>query len=79
MGILDQEINQGIPGRKESAFPVSIRFTREDYNRAAGNDTIDLTKINIEVEGEIVFTNVFSGGKILVHQGLKYSSTARQQ
>ncbi len=44
LGILDQEINQGIPGRKESSFPVSIRFGEDEFNRAIGGDSANTNK-----------------------------------
>jgi LEA14-like dessication related protein len=68
MGILDQEINQGIPGRKESSFPVSIRFGKDEYNTATANDSTNANKVKISVEGEIVFSKVMGGGKIVVNE-----------
>lgn len=68
LGVLDQEINQGIPGRKESGFPVSIRFAKEDYDRAIRRDSSTAAKPAIKVEGNIVYSNLISGGEIRVNQ-----------
>jgi hypothetical protein len=68
IGIIDNELNQGIAGRKESSFPVTIRFAREDYLRALHGDSLSKQPLNIEVTGEITFANVITGGKIIVQQ-----------
>jgi LEA14-like dessication related protein len=68
IGILDQEINQGIPGRKESSFPVNIRFGKDEYKRPISGDSANSNKANISVEGEIVFSKVIGGGKIVVNE-----------
>jgi LEA14-like dessication related protein len=68
LGILDQEINQGIPGRKESIFPVNIRFSKQDYYAAAGSDSTQPNNVTIKVEGKIEFTKVIGGGEIEIHE-----------
>jgi LEA14-like dessication related protein len=63
VGELDNQIEQGIPGRKETSFPVAIRFSKEDI---AGLNTRE--KIEIMTRGEIVFENLFGGGTILINR-----------
>ena len=66
---MNMEINQGIPGRKETSFPVSIRFSKADIQAIFPDDTI-LTNVKAEVTvtGEITFQNVVGGGTISVNQ-----------
>jgi LEA14-like dessication related protein len=66
VGELDNEINQGIPGRKETEFPVSIRFTKEQYDSVIGNTP--LIPATIQVEGEVVYNNFTSSGEVKVNQ-----------
>lgn len=66
---MSMEINQGIPGRKETSFPISVRFNKADVQAIFPNDTI-LTNVKCEVTvtGEITFQNVVGGGTITVNQ-----------
>ncbi len=68
IGIVDNELNQGIPGLKETAFPTSIRFRNSDYQQALTLDSAHTGKAVITVDGEILFQNLFTSGKINVHQ-----------
>ena len=68
IGIVDNELNQGIPGLKETAFPTSIRFRSSDYQQALTVDSAHTGKAVITVDGEILFQNLFTSGKINVHQ-----------
>jgi len=64
VGILDNELNQGIPGLKETAFPISVRFSKDEF---AGAISADSTKpASVHIKGEIVFQNLFGGGTIKV-------------
>jgi LEA14-like dessication related protein len=63
VGELDNELNQGIPGRKETSFPVAIRFAKDEVA-----DLNTTGKIEIRMKGEIVFDNLFGGGKTLINQ-----------
>ena len=68
LGIMDNEINQGIPGLKETEFPVSVRFGLADYQKALALDSMHAGKPTITLSGDIQFQNLFSSGKIEVHQ-----------
>ena len=63
LGTLDNDIGQGIPGRKETGFPVTIRFTKDDYQRAVSAGASK----TIDVKGEIIFQHVSGGGTIKVN------------
>ena len=66
---MNMEINQGIPGRKETSFPISVRFSKADIQAIFPDDTV-LTDVKAEVTvtGEITFQNVVGGGTIKVNQ-----------
>ena len=68
LGIMDNEINQGIPGLKETEFPVSVRFSLADYQKALALDSLHAGNPVITLSGYIQFQNLFSSGKIEVHQ-----------
>lgn len=68
LAALNAEINQGIPGLKETAFPVSVRFTKDDYYHAVHTDSMMHEKIEVLIEGEINFENLTGKGKIKIHQ-----------
>ena len=68
LGILDNELSQGIPGLKDTEFPVSIRFSNADYQRAVGTDSLGVHNVAVTIEGEIQFQNLFKSGKIEIHQ-----------
>lgn len=62
------DLQQGIPGRKETSFPVNVRFSKSDLLRIFGTDSLIPAKAEVEVTGEIAFKNMLNGGKILVNQ-----------
>lgn len=66
VGELSSEINQGIPGWKETSFPVSIRFTSEDWERIFPDSHVP-AKAEVTVKGEINFQNLTGSGKITVN------------
>lgn len=63
LGELHNEINQGIAGRKETTFPVNVRFSTKD-----APDIKCGQKAELKISGEIVFENLFGGGKITVQR-----------
>jgi LEA14-like dessication related protein len=63
VGELDNEIAQGIPGRKLSSFPIAIRFSKDDVSTLYADE-----KIEIVMKGEIVYENLFGGGTVLINQ-----------
>lgn len=67
VGELDNEINQGIPGRKETEFPVSIRFSKEDYEKIMATIPIK-DSIIVTITGEIVYNSFTSSGDVKVNQ-----------
>ena len=68
LGIIDNELNQGIPGLKETEFPTSIRFSSIDYQKALSLDSLHSDHPVLTVDGEIEYQNLFKSGKIMVHQ-----------
>ena len=68
LGILDNELNQGIPGLQTTEFPAKIRVSQQDFLHALGPDSLNPGHADIRVEGEIVFQNLFTSGKIDIHQ-----------
>lgn len=68
VSIMNQELNQGIPGRKETEFPVAVRYSRADMKQFLPDSSVGLIKVEVTVTGEITFANMFGGGKILVEQ-----------
>jgi LEA14-like dessication related protein len=68
LGILDNEISQGIPGMKETEFPVSIRFSNSDYQKGLDADAEHHSDTIVMVSGDIEFQNLFKSGKAEVKQ-----------
>lgn len=68
LGIIENDINQGIPGLKETEFPVSVRFMNVDYQKGLDADTNHNLDTIITVTGEIEFQNLFKSGKAEVQQ-----------
>ncbi len=63
------DLKKGIPGIKESSFPVNVRFSKTDLQRIFGTDTLNATqKAQLQVLGEISFKNMMNSGKITVNQ-----------
>lgn len=58
-GTLQTEIRQGIPGRKETTFPVGIRFGGEVLENMPPGDSLPLL-----VMTRISFSNFIGGGNI---------------
>ena len=79
LGILDNELNQGIPGLKETEFPANIRFSNSDYQRALALDSTHTTPQVITIEGDIQFQNLFTSGKILVNQSAPVAVQANEK
>jgi LEA14-like dessication related protein len=79
LGIIDNELNQGIPGLKETEFPTSIRFRTSDYQNALALDSTHTGPIILTVNGDIQFQNLFKSGKIMVHQSAPVTNEAPKQ
>ena len=71
VGIIDNEINQGIPGRKVTDFPVDSRFSKDDLNKIVPSDSTTASSnersIKVSADGEITFQNLVGGGDIKIH------------
>lgn len=66
---MNMDISQGIPGLKETSFPVNVRFSKTDLQNIFPDDTvIQDIKAQVTVTGEITFQNVVGGGTITVNQ-----------
>jgi LEA14-like dessication related protein len=50
VGVIDNELNQGIPGRKESEFPVNIRFPKNILEAVADTHTTVKIKSSVTVK-----------------------------
>lgn len=68
LGVLENDINQGIPGLKRTEFPVSIRFGFADYQKGIDANVNHKVDSIIMVEGDIEFQNLFKSGKAEVKQ-----------
>lgn len=68
VGEVNLELNQGIPGRKETSFPLSIRFTALDLNKIFASDSMLPDKVEVSAAGEIIFQNLSGSGKITVDE-----------
>ncbi len=64
VGELNMELDQGIPGLRESQLPVSARFSREEAQEAFGDSAAG--SFALTITGEIVFQNLAGGGTIAV-------------
>lgn len=65
VGTFDQEINQGIPGRKDTELPLNIRFSKSDFPNLFTDST---KQVNLHIEGEIYYQNIISGGTVKVNE-----------
>jgi|ERR1043165_184311 LEA14-like dessication related protein len=68
LAIMNMEIEQGIPGMKETEFPVNIRFGKADIESLLSDTSTHTIKAGVNVKGEIAFQNLFAGGTITVDQ-----------
>ena len=68
IGEFNMELNQGIPGLKETEFPISIRFNKNDYSKAVHADSTLNERTEVLVEGEITFENLSGKGSIKIHR-----------
>ncbi|MBK7147759.1 MAG: LEA type 2 family protein [Bacteroidetes bacterium] len=64
VGILHMEPEQGIPGRKVTSFPVSLRIPASDLEAVLVDSRVQT--VLLEIEGEIAFRNFTGGGKMNV-------------
>jgi LEA14-like dessication related protein len=68
VSILKMQPEQGIPGRKETAFPVMVRMDVETFNKAFPSDSIAGTEpLQASVTGTITYKNFTGGGSIPVN------------
>ncbi|MES2620528.1 MAG: LEA type 2 family protein, partial [Bacteroidota bacterium] len=68
IGELSNAIGQGIPGRKETTFPVKVRIPKDEIPSFYLDSIRVPQPIEINIKGEIVFENLFGGGKVLIDQ-----------
>lgn len=67
VSILKMQPGLGIPGRKETSFPVMVRMDIETFNKVfPARPITDTTPVEITVKGEIVFKNFTGGGNLPV-------------
>lgn len=65
MGELDVILSQGIPGLRETEFPVNIRFSRELLDKAMAGDSSSV--MHVAIDGEITYEHFVSGGTLKIH------------
>jgi LEA14-like dessication related protein len=65
VSIMKMQLDQGIPGRKETTFPVNVRFDTETFKAAFPADTV-LTGFNktVDVTGKVTYHNFTGGGTL---------------
>ena len=68
VAILNMQPEQGIPGRKETALPVSVRFSRNDIRQFLPDSAVGITRAAVTITGTIEFTTMFGKGTIQVNQ-----------
>ena len=69
IGELNNEVEQGISGRKETTLPVGVRFLKKDFRQLAAVDSISSSSpVEVTIKGEITFRNFTGGGTIVVNQ-----------
>ena len=66
LGVVDFQAEQGIPGRKTTSLPVSIRFTNAEFDKLL-IDSLQ-SSLKVKAHGEIVFSNLFGGGRVEIHE-----------
>ncbi|MDB5282603.1 MAG: hypothetical protein JWO06_1678 [Bacteroidota bacterium] len=67
IGAFKMDLSQGVAGMKDSEFPITIRFTKDDYSKGLMRDSTNAS-ITLRMDGEIDFQNLLSGGKIKIQQ-----------
>lgn len=61
---LNIEFDRGIPGLKETALPVNVRFSKNVLPLFSNYDsTAAARQVDITVTGEITYENIIGGGK----------------
>lgn len=68
VSILSMQPDQGIPGRKETALPVSVRFSRNDVQQFLPDSSVGTKRALVTITGTIDFTTMFGKGTIQVNQ-----------
>jgi len=69
VSIMSMEVNQGIPGMKETTFPTNVRFGVAELDDIFINDCISKSKkVELNVIGEITYESMMSSGKVSVNQ-----------
>lgn len=68
VSITHNQLDQGIPGMKETSLPMMVRFEGGAFMHPNGDTLSIATSFNIEVKGDIEYSNFTGGGKIIVEQ-----------
>lgn len=66
VGNFYNELEQGISGRNETTFPISVRISKQDLNRALGIKGIVTKKAPVSVRTEIKFSNFSGSGSVQI-------------
>lgn len=68
IGVLKMQINQGIPGQKNTEFPLTIRFDKEAFYKVFPQDTlIENSPVEVYAQGDITYRNFTGGGELKVN------------
>jgi LEA14-like dessication related protein len=64
VGIIENNIEQGIPGRKESVFPVEVRFDKSDIDTTM----LQTDSLVIATKGIVLYKNMSGSDTIFISQ-----------
>ncbi len=65
VSITHQQLDQGIPGMKETELPMMVRFEGGDFLKPKDSTQLN-TPLNIRISGDIEYSNFTGDGKIKV-------------
>ena len=68
IGELNNELAQGIPGLKETQFPLTIRFSAEELAQIFPTQLPAAGKALITVTGQITFSNFTGSGTLNINE-----------
>jgi LEA14-like dessication related protein len=64
--ILNMQVEQGIAGRKETSFPVMVRFDKATFEKVFPDSVLTGTEVPVEITGEITYKNFTVSGVVNV-------------
>lgn len=64
VSIMKIQLDQGIPGLKETGFPITVRFDSETFKAAFPSDSLFANAKTVDVTGKITYHNFTGGGTL---------------